>query len=126
PTADEVPAYRHVRGEVKAWNPFNGWIPIHFGDTKMAEILATRNIGQPVAELEILQDKDDGGDLHVPFSEKTKNTLMDQMDIPMQPTLHVPRTSVVGILDAVRNTILRWALELEEKGVIGEGMTFSK
>jgi hypothetical protein len=34
-------------------------------------------------------------------------------------------SALAGILDAVRNKILDWALELESHGVLGEGMTFS-
>ena len=45
--------------------------------------------------------------------------------MPLEPTLHIPSTSAIGIVDMVRNTILEWALELESKGVLGEGMKFS-
>jgi hypothetical protein len=39
---------------------------------------------------------------------------------------HVGASSFVGILDAVRNIILEWSLKLEEQGIIGNGMSFSK
>jgi hypothetical protein len=35
-------------------------------------------------------------------------------------------TVLSGILDSVRNVILDWSLKLEQNGIIGEGMTFSK
>jgi len=50
---------------------------------------------------------------------------MERMPVPLEPTLHIPSTSAIGIVDMVRNTILEWALELESKGVLGEGMKFS-
>jgi hypothetical protein len=37
----------------------------------------------------------------------------------------VPASAAVGILDAVRNALLEWALKLEKSGVRGEGMSFS-
>lgn len=123
---EEIPAYRKIRGEVKVWNPYRGWQPLNFGDAQQGEALSSRTIGQPVSELDVLHEGGLKGSLHIPFSQHTTNALMKGMDIPLQPSLHVPHTEVVGILDAVRNNILQWALELEQKGVIGEGMTFSK
>jgi hypothetical protein len=43
----------------------------------------------------------------------------------MIPTLLLGKSTIRGILDAVRNEVLRWSLELERRGVLGEGMTFS-
>jgi hypothetical protein len=41
------------------------------------------------------------------------------------PQLHIPVSNVSAILDAVRNTILKWSLKLEEEGILGDGMSFS-
>ena len=51
---------------------------------------------------------------------------MNAMNVPLQPTLHVAPSEVVGILDAVRNNVLDFALQLEQEGILGEGMSFSK
>ena len=51
---------------------------------------------------------------------------MNAMRFPLSPTLMVSATSVTGILDAVRNTVLDWSLELEKRGITGEGMSFSE
>lgn len=123
---DEVPIYREIHGQIKVWNPYHGWQPLNFGDPKEAEILSKRKIMQPIGELDSLLDDKEGGALQVPFSQNIVNSLMKGMAVPLQPTLHVSRTEIVGILDTARNTVLDWALELEKEGVIGEGMTFSK
>ena len=123
---NEVPSYREIHGQIKVWNPYHGWQPLNFGDPKEAEILSKRKIIQPIGELDSLLDNKEGGALQVPFPQHIVNSLMKGMDVPLQPTLHVSRTEIVGILDAARNTVLEWALELENEGVIGEGMTFSK
>jgi len=123
---NEIPAYRKIRGAVKVWNPYHGWQPLNFGDHEHGEALSTREIGQPVSELDELKESGKSGGLQVPFSQRITNALMENMDIPLQPSLHVPYTEIIGILDSVRNNLLQWALELEQKGVIGEGMTFSK
>lgn len=121
----EVPHYREVRGQVKVWNPYHGWQPVNFGDTEMAEKLSTRKIMQPVGELDSLNTKQDGGYLQIPFPQHVVNSLMSAMNVPLQPTLIVPPSEVIGLLDAVRNHVLDFALQLEQEGVIGEGMSFS-
>ena len=51
---------------------------------------------------------------------------MDFFKLDVQPTLHISQPSVHSILDAIKDTILRWSLELEQNGILGEGMTFSE
>lgn len=126
PNREGIPDYREICGAIKVWNPYHGWQPLNFGDAKMGEDLSKSKIGQPVGELDALNEKGVNGNMHIPFSQHVTNSLMKAMSVPLQPTLHVPHTAVIGILDAVRNNILQWALELEQKGVIGEGMSFSK
>lgn len=122
----EIPAYRKVRGAIKVWNPYHGWQPLNFEGSDMADKFSSREIGQAVGELDSLLENRGNGGLQVPFSQQAINYLMNAMAVPLQPTLHIPHTEIVGILDAVRNNILNWSLELEQKGVVGEGMTFSK
>lgn len=125
-THEEIPAYRKIRGEVKVWNPYHGWQPLNFGNAQHGEVLSSRTIGQPVSELDSLKENGQEGNLRVPFSQQITNTLMKSMSVPLQPSLHVPYTEIIGIIDTVRNNLLQWALELEQKGIIGEGVTFSK
>lgn len=123
---DDIPPYREIRGETKVRNPYHGWQPLNFDDPKMAEALSRRKIMQTVGELDSLGAGKGKGALQVPYSQETINALMKVMDVPLQPTLHVAPSEVVGILEAVRNNVLDWALELEQKGILGEGMSFSK
>ncbi len=47
------------------------------------------------------------------------------MMIPMRPKLVFSNPQVQGIVEMVRNRILDWALDLEGRGIIGEGMSFT-
>jgi len=38
----EIPEYRVVTGEVKAWNQYHGWQPVYFEDAKVAEAISKR------------------------------------------------------------------------------------
>ena len=128
-TGKEVPSYRRVKGTVKAWNPFNGWIPVIVRDTQIHELISNRSIGQPISELENLcGQKDEGGVLQAPLPHDWIMKIFSnnaEFNLGMVPTLIIDRAQLVGILDAVRNEILNWSLELEKKGILGEGMSFS-
>lgn len=122
----DIPDYRKISGSLKVWNPNHGWQPLYFQDAKEAEYLSSNKCSQPVGELESLVDNDKSGFLQIHFPPHIENQLVRGMDVPLQPSLHVSPTQVVGILDAVRNTVLEWTLELEKQGVLGEGMSFTK
>jgi AbiTii len=38
--ADEIPKYRIVSGQLKAWNPYQGWIGVIFKDSDVATMLS--------------------------------------------------------------------------------------
>lgn len=44
-SGDEAPDYRLIHGEIKAWNPYRGWIDVVMGDPKVKEALSIRAIG---------------------------------------------------------------------------------
>lgn len=122
-----IPNYRKVRGTLKVFNPYNGWCPLMMGDSELAENLSKRSIGQPIAEIEsLLNDREKGGSFYIHFPSHIEQQLMSGMEIPLQPALLVGTAQLKGIVDGVKNAILDWALRLEEQGVLGEGMTFSK
>lgn len=123
----DVPDYRIVRGTIKAFNPYHGWQPIYFEDHKMEEALSNRTNGQRIAEIDSILENisENGNNLQMPFSSEQENIICDAIGERLQITMMVPSTSLIRIVDAVRNIILNWALKLEEDGVLGENMTFS-
>jgi len=124
---EEIPEYRNVNGSVQAWNPYHGWQPIYFENPKTAEVISNRTNGQRVAEIESLLENisENGNNLQIPFSAEQENIICDAIGERVQITMMTPSTSLIRIIDAVRNIILNWALKLEENGVLGENMTFS-
>lgn len=91
-----IPTYRRVNGQVKAWNPYNGWIPVIVQDTKITNLISNRSIGQPISELESLcQQNEDGGDLMVPLPHEWIMKLFSRSEgfrLGMVPTLIVDRS----------------------------------
>lgn len=122
-----VPAYRTLSGELKCWNPYNGWIPLHSSDPAMDAKLSKRATSQSIGELESMKpsEKKNGSTFVMHFPKELEAQLMSGMDMPLQPALLVGGAQLHGIIDAVRNIVLDWSLKLESAGVLGEGMTFS-
>jgi len=125
----KIPFYRKVKGTVKAFNPYNGWIPVMVHNTDIYDLISTRNISQPVSELEYLKDKElEDGILQVPIPPDVNQKLFSNSEeyrLGMIPTLLIDQCQIAGILDSVRNEVLNWSLELEKQGILGEGMSFS-
>lgn len=122
----DIPEYRNIRGEVKAHNPYQGWQTVNVGNSELENTLSTRKINQPVGELDSLVNDHSESSLQIPFNQTTKSKLMKVMNVQLEPTLIVPKTEIVGILEAIRNEILNWSLDLESREILGDGMSFSR
>ena len=123
-----VPPYRIVRGQLKAFNPYNGWIPVMMDNVALQNTLSQRAIGQAINELEHLLKEKGDGTLQVPLPHDILMKVFgnsEELHLGMVPTLLVGRNQLAGIVQAVRNKVLEWSLDLEQSGILGEGMTFS-
>ena len=123
---EELPPYRIVGGEAKAWNPFRGWMPLFFEDPQEASLLYKRGIGSPIAELESIDKSSVRGNLFIDFNPEAKRAITKAIEYETDIKFMVARNSIAGILDAVRNIILDWSLKLEKEGILGEDLTFSQ
>ena len=121
----EIPLYREITGRVMAYNPYHGWQLLHFANPELGDHLSKRKISQAVGQLDAIVNNDKSRELHVPFSNHIKNQLMDSMEIPLEVTLLVGDSELHKILEGVRNEILNWTLDLETRGIVGDGMRFS-
>ena len=95
-----------------------------FEDSEEATCMAECFVGQPVGELEDLV-RHAKANLQFPFDPETERRLMEGMNVPLQPTRRISRAALSGIIDAVRNMVLEWCLQLEKDGIVGEGLVFS-
>jgi hypothetical protein len=124
----EVPAYRLIKGQLKALNPYRGLIPMMFGDPEIAEKVSSHHCRMGLGPIEELVSKHDDTEdtFHVPLPDNLQLSLMQlQGDYPLPCVLLLPKSGLVRILDSVRNSILDWSLKLEADGILGEGMSFS-
>lgn len=130
--AKNVPEYRMVKGEIKSWNPYNGiWMPVMFsGDAhKLHDALTRRGCNQPISEIEALISDRTKGELAMSYSPKVQMQLLRGSGLAAAghpPVLIVQVSRLHGIVDAVRTALLDWALQLEERGILGENLSFSE
>ncbi|MBT2764045.1 hypothetical protein [Paenibacillus sp. ISL-20] len=122
-----LPEYRSLNGEIKAFNPYRGYIPAYF-HAEIESLIKVKEIFSPITEVELLvkQGEEGEGMLMYKFPSEIQLRLMEMNRVDFEVSLHIPVSQFNNILNKVRNIILDWTLELEEEGVLGEGMTFSE
>jgi hypothetical protein len=120
----EVPPYRTIKGELKAWNPYHGYVSAVFPDDNLAKDCTTRKVHQKISEIELLAGRSEGK-LFIPLSDQQQLLLRQFFKTDMELKLIFSPIALAGILDSVRNVILDWSLKLEQNGILGEGITFS-
>lgn len=122
-----VPDYRKVTGEVKVRNPYRGYIPVVMDDPKDQNAINNRFVTIGIGELETLATSaSDGKRLAMPFTPEQERMILGPNSLVAGVKLFISPGTVRGIVDKVRHIILTWCLDLEGKGVVGEGMTFSE
>ncbi len=122
-TKDKVPNYRILRGEVKAWNPTRGWIPVLFDREYGFNIHQSRD---SIANLINIYSTSKGKPAIVNFPAEINSFLGKNAPIQTKYALHISTNQIYTIVESVRTAVLEWSIVLEENGIIGEGMQFSK
>jgi hypothetical protein len=121
----DVPDYRRTQGQLRAWNPYHGWQPVVASDELGLEVLkefSNVHNSQPIGEL-IELVKNPELNLSLVLSPQAETYLSQFIDAKVK--ISVSSSSISKILQAVKNIILEWSLQLEEDGIIGESMSFS-
>ncbi len=119
------PEYRVITGELKWWNPYRGWMPVGFENSKTAEHFQTWAVHESVGSLEATLGAT-GETFHLPMPPEVTTVLTKSLGVRVTSAIcEAPRGAVAGILDRVRGLVLDWALELESAGITGEGLSFS-
>ncbi|WP_243338583.1 AbiTii domain-containing protein [Anaeromyxobacter soli] len=122
PEDAELPAYRVIRGRPQFLNPMVGWCPLMVNDSHGRELMSRHRARQRISELEELarQSASEGG-LVVPYPSALIQDIERSVGFEIGGAgVAVERSTVVGILDAVRTRALDWALALWRAGVRGE------
>lgn len=119
----ELPKYRIIKGDIKAHNPYRGWVPVAFVNSQELENLATNSkCSQSISELEnILEKCKNDHDIYISVPGLSK-----YMNHPMPCAIFCGSSPIIGIINNVRNELLEWTIKLKEKCIRGENMEFLK
>ena len=125
-STDAVPDYREMHAQLKVRNPRHGWQPFHV-PPDIAELVTRFTAIQSIPQLQHLLISE--GNIICPFAPEAEQLLMQMMQevagVMMQPALIISSVQIEGIIETVRTRVLDWALDLESRGVVGEGLTFT-
>lgn len=123
---NKIPKYRQIKGQLKALNPQRGLIPFIIPDD-LNEVVTSLSIKQSVGDIRnLLMQK--GDSFQYLINNQAKNALMNLQDgfTKLEPRIMVYRPQLMSICTKVRNIIYNWSLQLEEDGILGEGLKFTK
>ena len=120
-----LPDYRKFKGELKVFNPYHGLQPFIIRDD-MDELVTAIEVNISIGEIMNLL-KQEGDMPYKPLPNLAKKQLMEMQDsyAKLEPRVVFHRSQLMGIPTKVRSIILNWALQLEEDGILGEGLKFS-
>lgn len=120
-----VPSYRIVTGELKGFNPYRGWVPIMLG-AEFNEMICAQSVYDSASQIIDLVERTEVGSVTIKFPQELSMLIMRMIKRDIEPTLHVPVHQLVRILDVTKTKIMDFALDLEARGILGEGIRFSK
>ena len=120
------PEYRIIGSQLIAKNPFHGHIPYLINDNETMENITTIFVSEPIQALVYLL-KNRKGTLEYPLPAKWHSALIHAQGAgPMEVTRIVSPNSIEAIIDRVRTQLLNFSLELETRGILGDGISFSQ
>lgn len=101
-----VPDYRNVKGLLKGFNPYNGWIPIMIPDGKLDDMINNKRLNNPISELVDLYNNSNS-ELYMTFSGEILQSLNNMLDIPfeIQIALFINKTQVKKIIEQVKDNL---------------------
>ena len=126
PNQKLCPEYRKMKGTLKAFNPYRGWIPVIIQnpkfEKKMCEIKIIESISQLLNLCELSKNE-----LIIKYSGEQQSLLneISNFPIPTRYALYIQTSSVKDIIEKVKNKILEWTLTVDLEGSIGENMILS-
>ena len=124
----ELPDYRILMGQPRAYNPFRGWMPIA-GNAQLITMISQAHINQPIAGIEELVTREHHRSdmLLLPYLPHQLEVLYSLVGTNQfaQMGIQLSTGQLADILDRVRNLVLDWSLELERQGIVGNEIGFN-
>ena len=122
----EVPDFRYIDVIFKAMNPMRGWIPVAIPSNSPLNRYLHYPIFQPICEMEsFLHSSEDIMVMSIPAELQELFISQSISKIPFEISAHFSKSQFKSILETGKRMISDWALDLEQKGILGEEFEFS-
>jgi len=124
----DIPDYRSVHGSLQAWNPYRGWIPTMIPSSEMEQTICNHKLRDSLSSLIELYNKNSTGSFEIQFNGEILSALNKMFDVPieMKFVLKVGAHQLKGIIEHIKDYLLQWTMDLEQAGIMGEGLSFTK
>ena len=119
----DLPKYRFISGVVKFHNPFYGWRDVIIPDDNLRKTLERFPIADKISEVQHLALNSNPTFMHLP---PDLDIAFAENNYGMKAVIFLNQQQLFGIIDSVRTQILDWSLRLEQKGILGDNMTFDE
>ena len=124
PNEHKVPRYRVLGGTPMAHSVFHGWRMMALGsDEQVNKMFQLLLFDKPITEVESVAKSKPP--ILITYPEYLERMTVPNMSGVDRIAAQVDSSKFFGILDGVRDRALDWALELENAGVTGAGMSFT-
>lgn len=126
-TDEQVPEYRQVKGALQAKNIYHGWVTIQFATNEQERMLNSVKMRQSIGKLQQFCDKNSSGTLLCYQSAEQSRAISCAIEAsePMEIALAIEDVEINAIIDRVHSMLLEWTLNLEQEGILGEGLQFT-
>lgn len=112
---DDIPTYRYVHGELKAYTP-RGWIPMQFNKKEQAEYFSIVSFTNSVSEIVEEYKKSSDGVASYSIKEEWTQILNQSGSFSTKYNFFVSTGQLKQIFNSIQNKILYWTIELEKEG----------
>lgn len=120
----QVPEYRYIHGQVKARNPYYGWVPVVL-TSEIENMLSNIPVKDAISGLKNLYESENDM-LMFNMNSDINQTLSRMVDFETVFCVQFAKNQIYKILSTVQNKILDWALILEENGIVGQELSFTE
>ena len=120
---EDIPDYREVIGEIKAYNSMYGLIPVMLPES-LAKNLNSRKLFNSISEIVELSKNNKSITINLP-TELSK-MLCAEAGITFPCYFIFGAHCLLNIIERVKNTILQWCINLEKDGILGSNLKFDE
>lgn len=115
--------YRRVKTLLEGQNYGSSvWVPIHFDDARVQALLGILPMGHSATKLEDIVLNAKGGYVRIMASQNKRDLIFEALGHDPNPCHKIAVSEIRTVLAAINDHVLEWALDLESRGVLGDGM----